>query len=487
MFTNMSHSSDFLRMPSGPAARAVPDPAVPDPAAGEAPAPRPAGPRGLDRLRHQLAVLRNPLRGIHELWSRHGPFVRLDWGPYVFWITHEPEAIKHVLVDNARAYHKSRNYEGLRLALGRGLVTSEGELWRKQRKLVAPAFTPARVQRHGPAFVRAAEDAADRWRAGTDRTQTDVHHDMMSLTFRIVGQTLFGTELGADADRIGPAFEEVLRFAEHHSLTLVRIPHRWPTPANRRFARALGELDALVGRIVRERRERLARGQDAGEDVRAALLAARDEDGRPMEAQQLRDEVLTLVGAGHETTANALAFTLYLLSLHPEWERRVVEEIARVAGDRSPGTEDLAQMTLLERVIEESMRLLPPVWGFERQAIERDEILGQRLEKGHIVVVSTWTLHRRPELWGNPEGFDPDRFLPERKKARPRFAYLPFGAGPRVCIGAGFATLEAKAILAVLLRRFRFELAGGHHLEPEPLVTLRPKGGIPMLRSFRAP
>ncbi len=447
--------------------------------------PRPAGPRGLALVRHQLAILRDPLSGIHEVTSRYGSFVRLDWGPLVFWLANDPDAIKHVLVDNAKAYHKSRNYDGLRLALGRGLVTSEGELWRKQRKLVAPAFTPGRVARYVPAFVRAAEDASDAWRAGTDRRRTDVHHDMMSLTFRIVGQTLFGAELGADADRIGPAFEDVLRFAEDYSMSLVRIPHNWPTPANRRFDRALGELDALVSRIVRERRERLAKGHDAGEDVLAALLAARDEDGRPMDEQQLRDEVLTLVGAGHETTANALSFTLYLLSLHPDWERRVVEEIARVSGDRAPCTEELAKMTLLERVIEESMRLLPPEWGFERQALERDEVLGHPIEKGHILGVSTWTLHRMPEYWDNPEGFDPDRFLPERKKARPRFAYVPFGAGPRICIGAGFAMLEAKAILAVLLRRFRFEVESGYRLEPEPLVTLRPKGGIPMIRTFR--
>jgi cytochrome P450 len=475
----MSLSSDSSTTPTGASSASQ---SVRERVSAPLPRPRPAGPRGLSLVRHQLAILRDPLSGLHEVTSRYGSFVRLDWGPLVFWLANDPDAIKHVLVDNAKAYHKSRNYDGLRLALGRGLVTSEGELWRKQRKLVAPAFTPGRVSRYVPSFVKAAEDASDAWRAGTDRTRTDVHHDMMSLTFRIVGQTLFGTELGADSERIGPAFEEVLRFAEDYSMSLVRIPHRWPTPANRRFDRALGELDALVARIVRERRERLAKGH---EDVLAALLAARDEDGHPMDEQQLRDEVLTLVGAGHETTANALSFTLYLLSLHPDWERRVVEEIGRVSGDRVPSTEELAKMTLLERVIEESMRLLPPVWGFERQALERDEVLGHPIEKGHILGVSTWTLHRMPQHWENPEGFDPDRFLPERKKERPRFAYVPFGAGPRICIGAGFAMLEAKAILAVLLRRFRFEVASGYRLEPEPLVTLRPKGGIPMIRTFR--
>jgi len=473
--------SSAASVPSGPAPLTRPAADAPKPrAVGPAP-----GPKGLALLRTHAKILRDPLTGIHEVTSRYGSLVRLDWGPLVFWLANDPDAIKHVLVDNAKAYRKSRNYDGLRLALGQGLVTSEGELWRKQRKLVAPAFTPGRVARYAPAFVKAAEEAADAWDRTPDRTRTDVHHDMMHLTFRIVGHTLFGTELGGEADRIGPAFEEVLRFAEDYSMSLVRIPASWPTPANHRFKRALAELDALVERIVRERRERLARGGDAGEDVLASLLAARDEDGRPMDTAQLRDEVLTLVGAGHETTANALAFTLYLLSLHPDWERRVVDEIGAVSGDRAPSTDELARMTTLERVIEESMRLLPPVWGFERQALEDDEVLGHPIRAGHIVGVSTWTLHRMPEYWENPEGFDPDRFLPEAKKARPRFAYVPFGAGPRICIGAGFAMLEAKAILAVLLRRYRFTVVSGYRLVPEPLVTLRPKGGIAMMRSRR--
>ncbi len=445
----------------------------------------PSGPRGLALLRAQLHIQRDPLKGIDEVTARWGSFVRLSWGPLVFWLANDPEAIKHVLVDNAKAYRKSRNYDGLRLALGQGLVTSEGELWRRQRKLVAPAFTPARTARYVPSFVRVAEDASRGWARSAAGVETDVHHDMMELTFRIVGQTLFGAELGADAGRIGPAFEEVLRFAEVYSMSLVRIPAHWPTPSNRRFARALAELDRLVERIVRERRERLAKGDDAGEDVLSALLAARDDEGRPMDERQLRDEVLTLVGAGHETTANALAFTLYLLSLHPEWERRVLDELETVLGDRSPGVEDLARLELLERVIEESMRLLPPVWGFERQATEDDVVLGHRIGRGHIVGVSTWTLHRMPQYWENPEGFDPDRFLPEEKKKRPRFAYVPFGAGPRICVGASFAMLEAKAILAVLLRRFRFSVVSGYRLEPEPLVTLRPRGGIAMTRRPR--
>ncbi len=479
----MTSSSDFSPRP----ASASPLGAAPAAPAPSAPAsePAPRGPRGLDLVRTQLRIQRDPLHALAEVTERWGSFVRLAWGPLVFWLTNDPEALKHVLVDNAKAYRKSRNYDGLRLALGQGLVTSEGELWRRQRRLVAPAFTPGSIVRYVPDFVAAAEAAAERWARQADGARTDVHHDMMELTFRIVGRTLFSTELGGESDRIGPAFEVVLRFAEAQAMSLVRIPATWPTPANRRFARALGELDALVERIVSDRRARIERGEPGGRDLLAALLAARDEEGRPMDARQLRDEVLTLIGAGHETTANALAFTLYLLSLHPEWERRVVDELTSILGDRLPTAEDLARLSLLERVIEESMRLLPPVWGFERQALEDDVVLGHRIRRGHIVGVSTWGLHRTPHLWDNPEGFDPDRFLPAAKKERPRFAYVPFGAGPRICVGAGFAMLEAKALLAVLLRRFRFAVASGYRLVPEPLVTLRPKGGIAMERRLR--
>ncbi|MCB9702428.1 MAG: cytochrome P450 [Myxococcales bacterium] len=474
----MRHSSDF----SPPPASASPRAAAPSPSTS---APAPRGPRGLDLWRTQLQIQRDPLHALAAVHERWGPLVRLAFGPLVFWLTNDPDAIKHVLVDNAKAYRKSRNYDGLRLALGQGLVTSEGALWRRQRRLVAPAFTPGSIVRYVPDFVTAAEEAAERWAQAGD-ARTDVHHDMMELTFRIVGRTLFSVELGGDSDRIGPAFEEVIRFAEARAMSLVRIPATWPTPANRRFARALAELDGLVERIVSERRARIERGEPGGHDLLAALLAARDEEGQPMDTRQLRDEVLTLIGAGHETTANALAFTLYLLSLHPEWERRVVDELASVLGDRSPTAEELARLPILERVIEESMRLLPPVWGFERQALADDVVLGHRIRRGDVVGVSTWGLHRTPHLWANPEGFDPDRFLPEARRERPRLAYLPFGAGPRICVGAGFATLEAKAILAVLLRRFRFALASGYRLVPEPLVTLRPKGGIAMDRRARS-
>lgn len=447
------------------------------------PADRAPGPHGIERLRTHVRLQRNAMQGLHRAVMDYGPFCRLVLGPYTFWVCHEPESMKHVLIDNAKNYTKSRNYDGLRLVLGQGLVTSESELWKKQRRLVAPAFTPQRVPTYVPTFVKAAEDAVEVWSKELARkpsTDVEVHHAMMALTFRIVGLTLFSQEFGTDTKRIGDAFEAAIRFADKFAMSIVRVPTTWPLPRNFRFKTAMGTLDGLVDSIIRSRKKSYLETGIAGDDVMGTLLSSKDEGGAPMDDRQLRDEVLTLIGAGHETTANTLAFTLYLLSLHPQIARRVQEEISSVLGDRSPTLQDLAKLEYLERVIEESMRLIPAVWGLEREAQSDDVLGGYRVKKGDAVAISTWTLHRMPQYWENPEGFDPDRFLPEAKKARPRFAYLPFGGGPRVCIGASFAMLEAKSILAVLLRKLRFSVRSGFTLELETAVTLRPKHGIPM-------
>lgn len=475
----MRHPSD-----SGSHASAVSSQAAsPSAYAAALPAERAPGPHGLERLRTHVRLQRDPLHGLHRAVMDYGAFCRLVLGPFTFWVCHEPEAMKHVLIDNAKNYTKSRNYDGLRLMLGQGLVTSEGELWKKQRKLVAPAFTPQRVPTYVPTFVRAAEDAVANWERELRHTKSadvEIHHAMMSLTFRIVGLTLFSQEFGTDTKRIAGAFEEAIHFADKFSMSLVRVPTHWPLPRNARFKRAMGTLDGLVDSIIRTRKKSYLETGVAGDDVMGSLLASKDENGAPMDDRQLRDEVLTLIGAGHETTANTLTFTLFLLSLHPTIARRVYDEIETVLGDRSPTVQDLAKMEYLERVIEESMRLIPPVWGLEREAMSEDVLGGYRVAKGDAVAISTWTLHRMSQYWENPEGFDPDRFLPDAKKARPRFVYLPFGGGPRVCIGASFAMLEAKAILAVLLRKLRFSVRSGYALELETAVTLRPKGGIPM-------
>jgi cytochrome P450 len=293
---------------------------------------------------------------------------------------------------------------------------------------------------------------------------------MMRLTFRVVGLTLFSTDVEGDADEIGDALAFLLAWTNDRTEALLRVPLWLPTPGNVRFRRARERFDTLVYRIIRERR----RQPEQKGDLLDMLLSASGE----MSQEQVRDELITLAGAGHETTANALSWTFYLLSKHPEVERRVQEEVREVLGDRPPALSDLAALEYTERVIMEAMRLHPPVWGFERQAVEEDVIGGQPVTPGTFVMIVPYSIHRDPRYWTNPEGFDPDRFLPEAREARPRFAYLPFGGGPRVCIGNAFAMMEAKIVLAMVVRQMRLELIPGHRIVEEPLITLRPKDGV---------
>jgi cytochrome P450 len=263
---------------------------------------------------------------------------------------------------------------------------------------------------------------------------------------------------------------------------MVRVPPFVPTPTNLRFKRAMKTIDDVVYRLIGERRA----ASDKGDDLLGMLMEATDE-GTAMSDLQLRDEVITMVLAGHETTANLLSWTFRLLSQHPDIERRVREEANRVLGDREPGLDDVKPLELTRRVLDEALRLYPPAWMFERQAIESDKLGDYAIEKGAIVGFCPYVLHRHPSHWENPEGFDPDRFLPERAQKRPRYAYLPFGGGPRTCIGNHFAMMEAQIILAMILREHRIELDPSHPVELDPVITLRPKHGIHVRRRPASP
>lgn len=425
----------------------------------------------MDTATHPFAAIiefrRDPLGMFIQGMRRATAVVPYRFGPFRAVLANRSEDVEHVLVKNHENYVKGRNYEPLKLTLGEGLVTSEGALWRKQRKLVQPAFHHRSLAGFVDVMGRATEDLLERW---SSEEVVDVHQEMMRLTFRIVGLTLFSTDVEDEADEIGDALGFLLGWTNERTEALVRVPLWIPTPGNVRFKRARDRFDALVYRIIRERRRR----QEQKGDLLDMLLAASEE----MSEQQMRDELITLAIAGHETTANALSWTFYLLSKHPEVERRVRHEVQRVLGDRAPSLSALASLEYTERVIQEAMRLHPPVWGFERQALAEDVIGGQPVHPGTFVMIVPYSIHRDPRYWPNPEGFDPDRFLPEAKEARPRFAYLPFGGGPRVCIGNAFAMMEAKIAVALVVRRMRLELIPGHPIVEEPSITLRPKHGV---------
>jgi cytochrome P450 len=417
----------------------------------------------------------DPVGTFLDAADRYGDIAHLKAGPYHGFLLSDPADIKHVLQDNARNYHKSPLYERLRDSLGNGLLTSEDSFWLRQRRLAQPAFHRQRLTAMADAMVSCIERMLERWEhPASSGKPIDLVAEMMAVTQAIIVRTMFSTDLGATADIVNRTWPVINRRIGE-TFWSTKLETTLPLPANRRFKRALGELDAVVYRIIADRRH--TRRDDA--DLLSMFLSARDEEtGAGMTDRQLRDEVMTMLLAGHETTSLALSWTYYLLSRQPESEQRITDEVDRVIGDRRPAFADVDQLVYTRRVLEESLRLYPPAWGFSRLALGDDEIGGYRVPKGSIVFLIPFVIHRRPKLWPNPERFDPDRFAPEHESARPRFAYIPFGGGPRGCIGNQFAMLEAQLIVAAIAQRYRIELVPEQRIRPEPLITLRPTPGI---------
>ncbi len=443
----------------------------------------PPGPPGLPVVGSVFSALRDPLALFMSATREHGDIVGLRMLHLDYVLLTNPDAIRHVLVENPKNYEKSRNYAGLRVILGQGLVTSEGEVWRRQRKLAQPAFHRERIASFVRAMSECTDDMLGRWRRENDGDVFDVHGEMMRLTFRVVGRALLSRDLDGDAKAIGHALTIGLRWANDYAESLVPIPLSVPTFKNLQLKREMQKFDALIHKMIDERRR-----EGPKDDLLSMLLEARDEEtGEPMSDSLLRDELITMVSAGHETTANALSFALYMLSKYPEWARRVREEADDVLGDGPVGMDAVKKLVTAQMVIEETLRLFPPVWVFERRALAADRVGEFEIPRDATVGIAPFALHRSPEIWPNPEGFDPTRFTPQAKEARHKHAYIPFGGGPRTCIGNVFALTEATLVLAMIARKFRLELLPGHELELDPLVTLRPKGGLPMkLRALGA-
>ena len=439
-------------------------------------APRfPRGPRGYPILGVLPHLRSDALATFVDAADRYGDLVHLKVLGYHGFLASDPAAIRHVLQDNARNYHKSPVYARLREGIGNGLLTSEDAFWLRQRRLAQPAFHRQRVMAMADAMVACTEQMLERWDAVASRGGTiDVVEEMMAVTQAIIVRTMFSTDLGEAADVVNRTWPIINRRIGE-TFWATRLETALPSQANRRFWRALRELEGVVYRIIADRRRS---GRDEA-DLLSMLLSARDEEtGAVMNDRQLRDEVMTMLLAGHETTSLALSWTYYLLSRNPGVEQGIADEVDRVIGDGRPSFAHLDRLTATRRAIEESLRLYPPAWGFSRQAVGSDEIGGYHVPKGSLVFVIPFVIHRRPALWPDPERYDPDRFLPEREAARSRFAYIPFGGGPRGCIGNQFAMVEAQLIVAAVAQRYRVELVPGQEIRPEPLITLRPAPGI---------
>lgn len=431
------------------------------------------GPRGHLLLGSLPEVRRDPLGLFLRSFQQYGDVVRFRFGGLTAHLVSSPEGAQHVLVDNQRNYGKqTRAFDNLRLVVGNGLLTSEGDFWKRQRRIANPAFHRQRVQSFAGTMVRAAAETAARLE-GLRGQVVDVADEMQRLTLRIVGLTLLGHDPSAHAGEVGEALTFLLRLANDRTSRLLTLPAVLPTPQNRGFARALAVLDRVVLGMIEERRRDPA---DRG-DLLSMLMQSRDpETGEAMDDRQLRDEVMTILLAGHETTANALTWTFLLLSRAPPVARELRAELLEAVGPRDPAADDLPRLPLARMAIEESMRLYPPAWIISRSVSGEDEIAGFRIPAGSILFVSPYVLHRHPRLWEDPEGFDPRRFATQPARG----TYLPFGGGPRQCIGNGFALMEAQLVLSTILRRVRLELEPGHPVLPEPGITLRPRHGMRM-------
>jgi cytochrome P450 len=460
----------------------APDEAESQPAdaPGAARAPKgakPPGPRGSLLLGSLRRVQREPLELLREGFREHGDVVRYRFATTRALLLAHPDHIRHVLHDNHRNYDKHNvDYAMLRRLLGNGLLTSDGAFWHRQRRLMASIFHRQRVAGFCNLMVDSTLEMLERWEKLAQRgAPFDVAAEMARLTLAIVAKALFSADLSEDAEAIGAAMTEVNRqLGEFSLLDMFRMI---PTARKRRFRAAVSALDQVVDKIIDQRRHTAHRNQD----LLSMLLDAVDEEtNKGMTPRQVRDEVLTLLLAGHETTANALAWTWYLLAQNPEAEEKLHHEIASVIGERAPNALDLPKLAYTRMVIEESMRLYPPAWAISRNAIGEDEIGGYRVRRKTNIIICSFVTHRHPAFWDDPERFDPERFSPERSEGRPNFAYLPFGGGPRICIGNGFAMTEAQLVVATMAQRYRLRLVRGHPVELHPLVTLRPRHGMRM-------
>ena len=443
-------------------------------AAAASPSPasisRVAGNRLLGSL---LDFQRDRIGFSHRLAREHGEVAVTRMGLWPLTFVSSPRLAHEVLVENSDAFVKSAGLAIFaRPLLGDGLLTSEHDEHKKQRRMMAPLFAHKRIAGYADVMAERAARTVDRLeRAGT----TDVADAMMRLTLDIVGKTLFDAELGGDADDVGEALTRAMNQMMDGMIRLVPIPPAVPTPGNLRMRQAVRKLDAIVYRLIRERR---ASAADRGDLLGMLLATKHEDDGSPLSDREIRDQSMTLMLAGHETTANALAWTLYLLARNPEQRERVEREIDAVLGGRLVSAADLPSLPLALAAVKESMRLFPPAYTIGRQATRKLTIGGARVPKGRVVLVNVAGIHRRPESFPNPERFDLERFTGDKEKKLPPLAYMPFGGGPRVCIGNHFALMESHVLLVTLLQRLRIDLASARDVEPEPLVTLRPKGGI---------
>lgn len=455
------------------------------------------GPRGVaragggPRYRTPLAFLaelrRDPLAFIARHWREYGDAVEIRFGFPSHWRTYmffHPDDIKHVLQEHHRNFSKGIVFQKLKRIAGEGLVFSDGELWRRQRQLIQPAFHRERIAAMADMMVDSTAALLDRWEVHVRSGRPlDAAAEMSKLTLEIVSKALFGTDLGDETDEFAAAVTAAMTYANHIMNRFVTPPLFVPTAANRHGKQAIARVDRVVWRIIEQRR----RETTPRHDLLGMLISARDADtNQAMDDKQLRDEAVTFLVAGHETTALALSWAWHLLAHNPDAEQRLHAQVDAVLGNNTLSIGDLAALPYTRMVIEESLRLYPPAWATSRETRAPDTIAGLSLPAPATITLSPYVTHRHPAFWDDPERFDPERFTPERSAQRPELAYFPFGGGPRGCVGKQFAMIEAQIALAMIARRFRLRSVPRHPVEANPILTLRPRYGLMMTLEPRA-
>lgn len=439
----------------------------------------PPGPRGHVLVGSLPEFRRDVLGFLVACAQQYGDVVSIRVPRRRIVLLSHPDLIEEVLTAHARRTTKTILLNMLRPVLGDGLLLSEGDTWLRQRRLIQPAFHRQRIGGYGDVMAGYAERAMREWKDGQTR---DVHADMMAVTQAIVAKTLFDADVSDTAWDVGQALHVLTEDFSRRRTRVFELPAWIPTPARRRYRAAIAGLDRIVYDIIAARRRS---GEDRG-DLLSILLAARDaDDGSRMSDQQVRDEIMTLFLAGHETTAVSLSWTWYLLAQHPEIEAQLADELHRVLGGRLPTVADLPRLRYTEMVVTESMRLYPPAFMLTRRVVEPFEVGGHRLAPDTTLMMSQWVVQRDRRWFDAPEAFRPERWEHDLAKRLPRYAYFPFGGGPRLCIGNSFALMEATLLLATIAQRFRFTLAPGATVTPLLSVTLRPAHGISMILSAR--
>ena len=435
----------------------------------------PPGPKPRYPGQYIVEIARNPLAMLIGMQRDYGDIAHWSIGPQHLYLFSHPDLIRDVLVTHQKNFHKSRGLERAKRLLGNGLLTSEGEFHLRQRRLAQPAFHRQRIAAYAETMAVYSGRAMERWHDGET---LDMHAEMMRLTLGIVSKTLFDADVDSEAAEIGEALTTAFESFNVAMLPFTELLEKLPLPAVRRFNAARDRLDRTIYRMIDARRKS---NEDRGDLLSMLLMATDTEgDGPGMDDTQLRDEALTIFLAGHETTANALTWTWYLLSQHPEIEKRLHTEIDSSLSGRLPAYEDLASLPYTRMVLAESMRLYPPAWGIGRRALEPFEVRGFRIGARSVVLMSQYIMHRDPRYFPDPERFDPERWTPEAQASRPKFSYFPFGGGTRICIGEQFAWMEGILLIAAIAQQWRMRLEPGHIVEVQPLITLRPRHGMHM-------